>query len=54
MLSFQCCYCHGAIPTQEVCAVIVVVNWSTKREASQQFFCHRECFEKVTKEELDV
>jgi hypothetical protein len=56
-LEYQCCFCGEGIgdDTTKVhsfdpCAVLLIANWSKDedKQKEQQFFCHFECFRKLT------
>lgn len=54
-LGARCCFCQGTV-MDNICAVILRLNWEQPedKQKMQQFFCHPACFEKVTKEKIDV
>lgn len=54
-ICYQCCFCKEEIE-KDITAVVLVLNWDKDEEKHlrQQFFCHRKCFEKTTKERIEV
>jgi hypothetical protein len=52
---YQCCLCKQDIPSGQVCALVLVVDWEDEdKRRFQQWFAHRECFVKATGETVDV
>jgi hypothetical protein len=53
LIDFRCCFCHEPGAT---CALVFVVEWTGPEEgqSSQQFFCHPECFERITGETVEI
>ena len=50
-LQFACCFCGDSIEKAFVdpCALVFIARWdrSEDEQASQQFWCHAECFERA-------
>lgn len=54
-LRYQCCFCGEAIDG-DITVVGLVTKWNgpVKHQREQQWFCHAECFTRITGERIDV
>lgn len=53
-IDYQCCFCKEGVSGNEVCGLTVTINWGEGEKKDQLFFCHGTCFEKATKEKIEV